>query len=102
MAMKKWILRLGAMILAILLAVWFFTALGNLQTGSAQQEKLLLERSLRRGAVACYAAEGVYPPSLEYLCSHYGVQVDESKFMVFYEIEAENLMPQITVTERKP
>ncbi len=102
MAMKKWIWRLGVLMLAVLLALWFFTALGNVRSGSHQQEKLLLERALRRGAVACYAAEGVYPPSLEYLCSRYGVQVDESKFVVFYEIEAENLMPQITVTERKP
>lgn len=85
----------------VLLAAWFFTALGGLSQGNAREEKLQLERALRRGAAACYAAQGYYPPDLDYLCRHYGVKIDESKYIVIYEVEAENLMPQITVIERK-
>jgi hypothetical protein len=51
--------------------------------------------------VACYAAEGVYPPDLDYLKEHYGLQINEERYTVFYEIFAENLMPAITVLEKE-
>ena len=57
---------------------------------------------LRRGCAACYAAEGIYPQDLEYLEEHYGVQVDGDRYVVHYEIFAQNLMPDITVLENKP
>lgn len=99
--MKKFAKGLAGLLLALVLAAWFFTALGGARRGSAREEKLALERSLYRSAAACYAAEGQYPPDLEYIKEHYGVQIDESKYLVIYEVEAENLMPQITVIERK-
>jgi len=52
--------------------------------------------------VACYAAEGIYPPTTEYLVEHYGIQIDHSRYAVFYEVFAENLMPEITVVELQP
>ncbi|MBR6739883.1 MAG: hypothetical protein IKM04_02295 [Clostridia bacterium] len=58
------------------------------------------ERALRRAAAACYAVEGVYPPSVDYLIEHYGLAVDLDRYAVFYEVYAENLMPDITVIER--
>lgn len=87
-------------IAAIMLILWFFTAIYNIredQSGEALQQ---LETALRRAAVACYAAEGVYPPTLDYLTDHYGIQIDESRYQVFYEIFADNLMPDITVLEK--
>lgn len=84
-------------LLVVGVLLWFFTALGHLGTGQAQEGRQQLETALRRAAVACYATEGVYPPTLEYLTDHYGIQIDRSHYSVFYEIFAENLMPQITV-----
>ena len=49
--------------------------------------------------MACYAAEGAYPPSLEYLKEHYGVQIDGERYTVHYMVIADNLMPDITVLE---
>jgi len=88
----------AAAVLALLL--WFFTAVGNLRADSGEMGREQLEAALRRSAAACYAAEGIYPPTLEYLTEHYGVQVEEEKYIVFYEIFASNLMPDITVLER--
>lgn len=99
--MKKLIKPLIALVLALAIAAWFFAALGGLRRGSAREEKLHLEQALYRATAACYAAEGQYPPDLDYLREHYGVQIDESKYIVIYEVEAENLMPQITVIERE-
>lgn len=88
-----------AAVAAVLL--WFFTALNQLGVGQSQEGQQQLETALRRAAVACYATEGVYPPTLEYLTQHYGIQIDEARYHVFYEIFADNLMPDITVLERE-
>ena len=52
--------------------------------------------------MACYAAEGVYPPNLDYLKEHYGVQVDDARYVVIYSVFADNLMPDITVLVNEP
>ena len=49
--------------------------------------------------MACYAAEGSYPSDLNYLKERYGIQVDETRYTVYYNIFASNLMPDITVLE---
>ena len=83
---------------AVLLS--FSTALSNLKVGRGEEGRLQLEESVRRAAVTCYAVEGIYPPDLEYLQEHYGIQVDEKNYYVFYEVFASNMMPDITVVEK--
>ncbi len=94
---KKVLSILGVAVLVTALAIWLFTAFGNLSVGHRETGRQQLETALRRAAVACYAAEGIYPPTVEYLQEHYGVQIDKTHYRVFYEIFAENLMPDITV-----
>lgn len=78
----------------------FLMALNNLKAGNGEEGKEQLEQALMRSAVACYAVEGIYPPDLEYMKEHYGIQIDEDRYLVKYEVFAENLMPDITVLER--
>lgn len=85
---------------ALAVLVCFFAAVAALGGKSSEEGRQQLESALRRAAVACYAAEGVYPPDLEYLEEHYGVRIEEERYVVFYEIFADNLMPDITVLER--
>ncbi|MDR3051970.1 MAG: hypothetical protein LBU67_09670 [Oscillospiraceae bacterium] len=56
-----------------------------------------LADALRRASVTCYAVEGRYPSSLDYLVEHYGVVVDTDKFIVNYDVFAQNIMPKIEV-----
>ena len=56
-----------------------------------------LRRSLYRSALACSAAEGAYPDTLEYLCENYGPESIDGRWSVHYEIFASNIMPEITV-----
>ncbi|MBD5118184.1 MAG: hypothetical protein HDT37_03600 [Clostridiales bacterium] len=93
-------LLLPAVIVAVL--VFFSTALSTVERGRGEENKRQLEQALRRGCVACYAAEGIYPPDIDYLKEHYGVQVDETQYVVFYTAFADNLMPDITVLEQTP
>lgn len=92
-------LSLPVIALAILLG--FATAVNGLDQDSKAESKRQLEQAIRRGCVACYATEGVYPPNLDYLKEHYGLQLDEENYVVYYDIFAENLMPDITVLEVK-
>lgn len=87
---------------AAVLLVGFATAVNSLDGDSRAESKRQLEEAIRRSCVACYAAEGVYPPDLDYLKDHYGLQVDEARYVVYYDIFASNLMPDITVLEVTP
>lgn len=80
-------------------ALFLSAALNHLDGGRKQESRRQLEDAVRRSAVACYAAEGAYPPSLTYLEEHYGLQVNREQYTVMYDVFAENLMPDITVLE---
>lgn len=58
-----------------------------------------LRTSISHGSVQCYAIEGRYPPSVEYLEENYGIQIDRKRYSVFYSGFASNVMPDITVVE---
>lgn len=55
------------------------------------------EEGVRRAAVHCYAIEGQYPESVVYLEENYGLRIDHDRYIVHYDIFADNIMPEITV-----
>lgn len=85
-------------LLAVLLC--FLVAVSRLEQGRQAEGKQQLEDALRRTAVACYASEGFYPPSVDYMRQHYALRYDEEQYVVRYEVIASNLMPDITVLEK--
>jgi len=100
---KKGTRKLLLVLLAVAAAAGFFLiSIRNLDTSGQQKGCEQLETALRQAAVACYAVEGIYPPDLAYLQTHYGIQIDHSRYAVSYQIFADNLMPDITVLMRKP
>ena len=84
-------------VLAVAVLLFFTAALNSLDSDRDAEDQRQLEEALRRGCMACYAAEGVYPPTLDYLEEHYGIQIDQTRYMVDYRVFAENVMPDITV-----
>ncbi len=60
-----------------------------------------LQNAVTRACVQCYAIEGRYPPSVQYLEERYGIQIDEERYAVFYSGFASNVMPEITVVPLK-
>jgi hypothetical protein len=55
---------------------------------------------IRRYAVECYAVEGAYPTSIEYLEKNYGLVYNENKYIVSYESYSSNQIPSIEVLEK--
>ena len=96
--MKKWAM-LGVPLAAAIVLTIFLGAVSHLEDGHSAEEKAELEDALRRTAAACYAAEGIYPPNLEYMEEHYGIHIDAEQYTVMYVPVASNLMPDITVLE---
>ena len=88
------------LLLAAALGIGALAGIGNTESAGDAQRLAQLEEALRRGAVSCYARDGVYPPTLEELLRRSGVLLDETRYAVDYQIFAENLMPEITVLER--
>lgn len=86
----------GALVAAAALC-WFSTAVDELGSGQREESLEQAEAAVRRACVACYATEGVYPPDLDYLKEHYGLQLDTSEYIVHYHATASNLMPDIAV-----
>lgn len=93
---------LGLILLLAVVPLAFSRGVDALSEDRGQEALERLDQAIRRGCVACYAAEGSYPQSLDYLKEHYGLQLDESRYAVFYQPIGSNLMPQITVLECDP
>ncbi|MGL4738268.1 MAG: hypothetical protein ACRCW2_12535 [Cellulosilyticaceae bacterium] len=89
-------------LLGILVMGWCL-AFGGMQTKAyTQSEQMkMMEQAIMKAVVQCYALEGVYPPSIAYISEHYGLEVDEQKYAVYYEIFASNVMPQVKVLPLK-
>ncbi|MBQ3141544.1 MAG: hypothetical protein IJC25_06250 [Clostridia bacterium] len=102
MKKREFLLRLLLCLPAVLFCVWFVLSVQSVGDAQNDRGRQQLEASLRRAATVCYAAEGVYPPDVAYLEAHYGVRIDRDRYTVFYEIFAENLMPDITVVNKQP
>lgn len=93
--------RYGQLLLAVAVFLLFFVVfLAGVQSVSAvSEEKDMenIENAVVQSAVFCYGTEGAYPESLAYLREHYGLQYDEDKYIVDYEIVGKNIRPQVRV-----
>ncbi len=93
--------NLIALIFFVVIAVVFVVGVNSASGSSAEEELRVAEQSVRRAMISCYAVEGFYPASYEYLRDNYNVKIDEDKYIVDYEVFATNIMPQITIIEVK-
>ena len=87
-------------VIAAAFILCFTSAVSDVRQTQRHQGKEQLEQVLKRTAVSCYAAEGIYPPDLEYMLKHYGIRINEEEYTVIYQMIASNLMPDITVLEK--
>ncbi len=82
-------------------AVAIVTASITGSNNSRKSENLnIVENGVRRAATECYAVEGFYPESLQYLIDNYDLHIDESECIVHYSPVSSNIIPEIRVIAR--
>jgi len=86
-----------AVFVAIVLV--FLLVLHSVSDKTEQQQATFLEETVHRAVITCFAIEGRYPPSLDYLADNYGIRavLDNDKFIISYNAFASNIYPDIAV-----
>lgn len=92
-------LKLSYIVFAFVLAFFYFSV-NNISTSTIDKQEVSLRNALQKDLVHCYAVEGFYPPSLEYICEHYGLSYNSDIFYVDYQPIGSNIMPNITIIRK--
>lgn len=87
--------------LFLFLLILFLFGVNDISKTSVAKQQESLETALQRDIVHCYAVEGAYPPSLNYIKEHYGLTYNEDLFFVDYQPIASNLLPDVTVIRKQ-
>ena len=96
-----WIPMLLGLLLFAGVAAWMVRGVREASEVSQREGLRMAEQAVRQACVSCYALEGAYPATYDDLKEQSGIAIDEVKYAVFYEIFASNIMPEITVVERR-
>ncbi len=98
--------RINFMFLSLLFCLLWITgfvlAVDRLGKDTAEEQQRALEAAIERNITSCYALEGMFPPTLEYMKQHYGLTYDEKLFFVDYRPIAANIRPDYFIIERTP
>ena len=79
----------------------FLSGVSSLSESTTKRQKEALEDAITQSISYCYSVEGVYPESLEYLKENYGLTYNEDLFYVDYRTTGANLMPDVTIIEKR-
>ena len=93
---RDWI-KLLAIVVVLAAAVLL---VNRIATAQDTAETDIVRDAVKNAALTCYAVEGAYPDSVEYLREHYHLAYDEDRYMITYDAFASNMIPDIWVTER--
>lgn len=80
--------------------LFFVMGIHSVESTTSDEQAKSLEKAVRRSVAQCYAVEGTYPPSLDYLKEHYGLIYDDKAFYIDYTAIGSNIMPDITILPR--
>ena len=92
---RDWI-KLLCIVLVLAAAVLLANRIGAAQ-GTAETD--IVRDAVKNAALTCYAVEGAYPDSVDYLREHYRLAYDEDRYLITYDAFASNMIPDIWVTE---
>ena len=81
----------------VLIMFFFVQGMSSIARSTSAETKRSLETAIERSIVHCYAIEGRYPPSLQYLKDHYGITYDETAYYVNYQPVAANIRPDVVI-----
>ena len=88
-------------VIFVIVAGMLYGQIKNMSKEVQQSDIDMLKNALENAVVTCYAIEGRYPESLEYIEEHYGVKIDKEKYFVDYDKSLINMRPRISVYTTK-
>lgn len=80
-----------------IILVCFFYLINSVDRETVEKQRESLEIAINKDILHCYAVEGYYPPSLDYLKTHYGLTYDEDLFFIDYQPIGSNIRPDVTI-----
>lgn len=88
--------------IALFVGIAVFMVIGFRETAEKRRVQSIQSASdsILRAIVTCYAIEGCYPESYEYIKDNYGVYINENKLSVFYTAFGSNMMPSFRIIEK--
>lgn len=92
--------NLFGILLFLAIAVLMVSGLKNTAGKRKEQAIQSATDSIRRAIITCYAIEGSYPESYEYIRDNYNIYISENDFSVFYTVYGSNVMPNFRVIEK--
>lgn len=74
---------------------FIFVAVSDASKSADTQQYKQTLGAIQKAVTSCYAIEGRYPPDIDYLKEHYGVSIDDNRYIVSYDIFASNIRPTV-------
>lgn len=87
---------LSYMIAPIVLLI-FYLLINTVSSTTVSKQEESLRRAINRDIIHCYALEGYYPPSLDYLEEHYALTYNKDLFIIDYHPLGANIKPEYTI-----
>lgn len=95
---RRDVVKLALIACMLAAAVALYAWIGRVQD---RNETETVRNAIREAALTCYAVEGAYPDSVDYLREHYRLAYDTERYFVTYDAFASNLIPDIWVTVKR-
>lgn len=90
-----------SVVLFAVIVVAFLYGITLISGTNSAGEKNNVINALDRDITHCYAVEGKYPPSVEYLEENYGLAYNKDLYIIHYEPTGDNIRPSYTVLEKQ-
>ena len=84
-------------VFAMIIIFCFISGFSDVDSANMQQQINQTHSAILKSACLCYSIEGQYPPDINYLEENYGLFLNHDKYLIDYEIIAENISPEIKV-----
>lgn len=87
----------GTVLIFLVCALLLWRGVSSISAQAKASQTENLKNAVERSAIHCYAVEGAYPESLDYIKEHYGISWDPDKYVVDYAVMGSNMMPVVTI-----
>ena len=97
MTKKKTIRKILIIPLLLLFVCIISISWSRVENSFEDNDVELAEETVKSYALQCYALEGAYPETIDYLTENYTLSLNEDKYVYHYDYIGSNIMPDISV-----